>query len=162
MNKKIKQLLFFLVRIGVAAGVVVLLLIFVVAPRIVHGNRMYPSLRDGQFVLVSRLGRVLPDRVVLYRSENGEEQLARVVGTEEDLIEVKEDAGISVNGMLLPRSIPYPVPEGEEEYPYQVSKDSFFLVNDYREDVSDSRSFGEVSKKDIIGVVVFTMQYRDF
>lgn len=162
MTKKQKRLLFLLLRFVLTAAAVFLLLAFVAAPRIVRGNAMYPSLRDGQLILVSRVSRILPQSVVLYKTAEGKEQCGRVIALEEDEVRIEENAGILVNEVLEARKIPFPVPPGTLSYPYQVSEESFFLVNDYREDAKDSRSFGAVAKKDVVGVVVFAMQYRDF
>lgn len=161
MNKKKKQILFFLLRVLIAVSAVGIILGFVVTPRIVRGNAMYPALRDGQLVLVSRISRVLPNRLVLYRSERGEEKIGRVIGEEEDVIRI-EGSEILVNNNLLAREIPFPVPEGAIAYPYTVGRNSFFLVNDYREDITDSRTFGEIEREKIIGTIIFALQYRDF
>ncbi|MBR3241214.1 MAG: signal peptidase I [Parasporobacterium sp.] len=162
MNKKTKQLLFFLLRIFTVAAFVFLILTFIVTPRLVRGNNMYPSLKDGQLVLIFRPGRVLKDSIVLYRDLEGEEKIGRVIGEAADVVEIQDESGILLNENLLIRRIPYPVPAGDLDYPYHIPEESFFLVNDYREDTEDSRSFGAVSKEKIVGVVVFALQYRDF
>ena len=123
---------------------------------------MYPSLRDGQLVLVSRVGRVLPDSLVLYENPKGEEGIGRVVAAGGDLVEIREDQGIYVNENLQVRRIPFPVPAGSISYPYSVPEDSVFLMNDYRENAADSCSFGAVDRKELEGVVIFALQYRDF
>ena len=162
MNRQKKELLFFLVRIATAGILLSLVLSFLITPRIVRGNQMYPSLCDGQLVLVFRPGKLSLNSLVLYRNPKGEERIGRVVAEEQDVVEIQEDAEILVNENLLVRRIPYPVPAGDLSYPYSVPEKSFFLLNDYRENVEDSRSFGAVSGRDIVGVVVFALKYRDF
>ena len=46
-------------------------------------------------------------------------------------------------------------------YPYVVPKDSYFLANDYRMNFSDSRTFGAVSKNQILGKVIGKLQSRN-
>lgn len=162
MSKRARGLLFFLLRILAAAAVLFLLQAFVVTPRIIHGNSMYPALQDGQLVLVFRLGKPAAGSIVLYRSPEGEERNGRVIAAARDVVEIEEAAGILVNGSFLERRIPWPVPEGELIYPYPVKENAFFLMNDYREDAEDSRSFGAVSEEEILGTVIFALQYRDF
>lgn len=46
--------------------------------------------------------------------------------------------------------------------PYTVEEGRAFVLNDYREDTDDSRSFGAVSLNDIEGPLIFSMRRRGF
>ena len=162
MNSRKRKYLTLLLKLGSVVLVFTLLFCFVVTVRIVRGNAMYPSVRDGQLILISRLSRVFHDSVVLYRTEDGKEQIGRVLGTEGEEVVIDPEEGIYVNGNYQFQTIPFISPNGELAYPYRVPEDSLFLLNDYREDISDSRTFGAVSKKAVLGVVIFAMQYRGF
>ncbi len=149
-------------KLGIILFSLTLLFCFFVTVRIVRGNSMYPSVRDGQLILISKVSRVFHDSVVLYRTEEGEERIGRVLADEGETVEIDPKEGIRLNGTDQYQAIPFPSPPGELAYPYQVPSDSFFLLNDYREDTSDSRAIGAVSKDRITGVIIFALQYRGF
>ena len=47
-------------------------------------------------------------------------------------------------------------------FPYIVKKNEFFVLNDYRVDYSDSRTFGPLKKNEIKGKVIASIQIRGF
>ena len=57
----------------------------------------------------------------------------------------------------------YPTsPEGSAvSYPYIVPDNCVFVLNDYRSDLSDSRTFGGIPSEELRGAVVFTMRMRE-
>ncbi len=150
-----------LLEVLVAIGVVVLLYGFFFASTGVEDDRMSPTLRAGQRVLVSRLPYRLstPRRgdVVAVRSriDPSRVELHRVVGLPGDMLSVR-GAQVSVGG--LPLQEPY-VLESHERLSlgvmtvgqYRIGQDDYFLLNDNRADPRDSRSFGMFSRDQIIG-----------
>lgn len=162
VERKHTMLLSFIIKTGIFAAVLAGLLLFVATVRIVRTNDMYPFIRDGQLILVSRLSRVIGDSVVLYRTPDGGEQLGRVMAMPGQVVEITDNEAITINGNVLYQTVPYATPPGSLVYPYTVPEDAFFLLNDYREMENDSRTYGAVPAADVVGVVVFTMQYRGF
>jgi signal peptidase I len=45
-------------------------------------------------------------------------------------------------------------------FPYKVPDNCVFVLNEYRSDLSDSRTFGGIPLEEIQGTVVFTMRMR--
>ncbi|MCS6848668.1 MAG: signal peptidase I [Anaerolineae bacterium] len=152
-----------LLEILIAAGIVVLLFDFFFASAEVRDERMSPTLRAGQRVLVSRLPYRLtaPQRgdVVAVRSriDPSRIELHRVIGLPGDALDIR-GAQVSVNG--LPLREPYLL-EGRERLNlgattvgrYRLGQDDYFLLNDNRADLGDSRSFGVFSRDQILGRV---------
>lgn len=161
-TKGLTQLQKVLVQLGAAALVLFLLFQFLVTIRIWHENDMYPTVRDGELTLFLRPGAIENDTVVLYRTEDGKEHLGRVVALEGELVDIKNDTGVSVDQSVIMERIPYQTPPGKLAYPYAVPESSYFILNDYRSETTDSRDYGAIPKKDIIGVLIFAMQYRGF
>lgn len=157
-----RQLFSFLIKIGITAAVLVLLFTLFLTVRIWHQNDMYPSVRDGELVLFLRTGKLPPDAVVLYRTEDGAEHMGRVIAMGGEEVEILPDSGVSVNGNITYQTVPYQTPPGGVTYPCTVPEDSFFLLNDYREQENDSRTYGAIPKEQIIGVLVFALQVRGF
>lgn len=151
-----------LIQIGAAALVLFLVFRFLVTIRIWHENDMYPAVRDGELTLFLRPGAVGNDTVVLYRTEDGKEHLGRVIALEGEQVDIKNDTGVSVDRSVIMESIPYQTPPGKITYPYRVPDSAFFILNDHRSEITDSREYGAIPEKDIIGVLIFAMQYRGF
>lgn len=160
--QKHNRMFLFFIRIGITAVILLLIFTLLITVRIWHQNDMYPSVRDGQLVLFFRPGALLAESVVLYRTDDGAEHMGRIMAMEGDEVEIMEDAGISVNGNVTYQTVPYRTPPGTISYPYKVPEDSFFLLNDYREEETDSRTYGAIPKKNIIGVLIFAVQVRGF
>ena len=68
----------------------------------------------------------------------------------------------SVNDYGISENAVYPTsPEGSAiSYPYQVPENCVFVLNDFRSDLSDSRTYGGIPLEDVEGAVVFTMRMR--
>ncbi|WP_169237296.1 signal peptidase I [Candidatus Roseilinea sp. NK_OTU-006] len=150
-----------LLEILIAAGIVVWLYSFFLTSVEVRDEHMTPTLRPGQRVLVSRLPYRLtvPQRgdvvAVRNRIDPARIQLHRVIGLPGDVLDIR-GAQVSVNG--LPLREPYLL-EGRERLNlsattvgrYRLGPDDYFLLNDNRADLGDSRSFGAFSREQIVG-----------
>ncbi len=150
-----------LLEILIAAGIVVLLYSFFFTSVEVKDERMTPTLRADQRVLVSRLPYRLttPRRgdivAVRNRVDPSRIELRRVIGLPGDVLDIR-GVQVSVNGLLLRE--PYLL-EGRERLNldamtvgrYRLGQDDYFLLNDNRANLSDSRSFGAFSREQIVG-----------
>ena len=150
----------FFIKLGIAFVVLFIIFKFFVAVHICHTNSAYPSVRDGDLCLVNRLAELKQEQLIVYKQE-GEVRFGRIVAMGGDKVEIKQDS-VYVNDYVLSEKVVYPTsPEGSAiSYPYEVPKDSVFVLNDYRSDISDSRTYGAVAIDDVEGVVVFTMRMR--
>jgi signal peptidase I len=150
-----------LIEVAIAVGIVVVLANLVFASVEIKDDSMSPTLRPGQRVLVSRLPYLLapPQRgdivIVRNRIDPSTWETRRVIGGPGDRLDIK-GAQVSVNGQ--PLSEPYQ-PENVERVSvnplttgqYQLVEDQYFLMNDNRADLDDSRSYGASSADDIVG-----------
>ncbi len=68
-----------------------------------------------------------------------------------------------MNGVGINDRTVYPTsPEGSAiSYPYTVPEQCVFVLNDFRSDLSDSRTTGGIPLENIKGAVVFTMRVRE-
>lgn len=152
------------VKIAVAALTVALALIFVLGVNIHYGNNMHPAINDGDLVVSLKLQRPYLNAAVLYEN-GGKKCVGRVVGLPGNIVEVNSFGQLLVNGMVAAEDIYYPTYPSEQsgiEYPYKVDEGKVFILNDYREDVNDSRSFGSVDMKDVDGPIIFSFRRRGF
>lgn len=150
----------FLIKAVLTAAVVWLLCTFVIGIYVNHRNASYPMIKDGDLCITYRLGAFREGEEIAYEYED-EIRFGRIVAMPWDVVEIRNGT-VTVNGYNVIEDVVYSTTsEGSQiTYPYTVPENSVFVLNDYRDDVSDSRSFGAVSLDDTKGKVVFIIRRR--
>ena len=146
------------IRLGLTVLVMVILLGVVGGAARVRGESMEPTLRDGNVVLLYRLGKARKgDIVVLRRGVERTELVKRVVAVGGDELRLDGEGRLLVNGERETYSVFRGVTQPKENgvsFPYRVPEGRVFLMGDNREAARDSRELGAVPTRDIIGVVI--------
>lgn len=157
------DLLKFLLKLGITVGVIAVLLIFVFRLHRVSGSSMFPSFKDGDLVITYRLDKYYTNDVVVYRGTDGKDYVGRIVANSGDTIDI-QDGQLVLNGAIVSSDIMYETTAVDSgvALPYQVSETGKFIMNDYRLDTEDSRTYGEVSNDNLEGKVVFILRRRNF
>ena len=150
----------FFIKIGVTALIAVILCVFVIGIHVNHGNSSYPMIKDGDLVITYKLGELQAGQEIAYRKD-GDIRLGRIVAMEGDEIQIS-DQSLMVNGYGILEDTVYPTSaEGAAvNFPYVVSEDSVFILNDFRSDMNDSRTFGAIPLSDCEGEVVIILRRR--
>ncbi|MBQ8133776.1 MAG: signal peptidase I [Clostridia bacterium] len=150
----------FFIKISITALILWLVFTFIAGIFICHNNSAYPTIRDGEFCLTYRLAELQQGTMIVYQ-QNGETKFGRVIAFGGDKVEILNDF-ILVNDYGISENVVYPTsPEGSAiSYPYYVPDNCVFVMNDYRSDISDSRTYGGIPLEDVQGAVVFTMRMR--
>ena len=123
---------------------------------LVHDADMEPTYREGRPVLFLRLGGVKRGDVVALGVDVRGTVLRRVVAVPGDTVEIR-DGTVFVNGLAergnysITRTDPVP---GGPGYPLILRADEYFVLGDRRETALDSRSFGLVTMRNILGRVL--------
>jgi signal peptidase I len=129
----------------------------------VVGESMHPTLENAQRYLLNRWVLYLraPHRgeIVVIRDplDNGL-SVKRVVAVSGDLIQIK-DGKISLNGKLLrepylqPGTPTFAGPYLEEQH-FQCAQDQFFVLGDNRNNSIDSRAYGPIQRRAVLGLIV--------
>ena len=89
----------------------------------------------------------------------------RCVGLPGNVIDISEHGELLVNNAIALEDIYYPTYKAENSavsFPYTVEEGKAFILNDYREDTLDSRSFGTVDLSDIDGPLILSLRRRGF
>jgi signal peptidase I len=144
------------VLIVVAAFAIAMLVqFFVVKPFTIHQVSMEPTIVDGERVLVNRFIYHFRDPkvgevVVFHSPARGEDLVKRVVGVAGDRVEVK-DGALYVNGER--RIEPYLNEQTIQGVFLEITvpRGTVFVMGDNRNNSLDSRIFGPVGKKSILG-----------
>ncbi|MGY2874416.1 signal peptidase I [Marmoricola sp. URHA0025 HA25] len=141
------------------SGVLVLLgLRFVAEPMRVSSDSMAPTYRTGTEVLVTKAisGRVTVHRgdvVVLRAPVSGALVVKRVAGTGGDVLAVM-DGVLVVNGEpVVEPYVEHARVDGTYFGPVVVPADAVFVLGDNRADSIDSRDYGSVSSRRVVGMV---------
>lgn len=151
--------------LAIAAFVVVYMFLF--RPFEVKGESMFPTYHDGEYVITNLISQRFSNPkmgdVIVFKAPNdpNKDFIKRVIGVPGNTIMLREEA-VYVNGNKLDESA-YLQPsvrtfggsflrEGEE---ITVPDGNFFVMGDNRSYSSDSREWGFVPKKNIIGSAIF-------
>lgn len=150
----------FFIKIGITAIVIVVLLTFICGVYVNHSNSAYPMLKDGDLCITYKLADLVKGDEIAY-VRDGKIKFGRIVAVAGDTIDISEDT-ITVNGMGVFEDTVYPTTsEGSSiSYPYIVSADTVFVLNDYRDDITDSRTYGGIPLSDTKGKVVLVLRRR--
>lgn len=129
---------------------------------IVQGPSMQPNFHDGDFLIVSRINYLLgePEHgdIAVFHFPDGPEKdyIKRIIGLPGDTVEMHQGV-VLVNGIKL--NEPY-INEQEcqtscDREPITLGADEYFVMGDNRNHSSDSRAFGTVNRKFLVGEVIF-------
>ena len=160
----LSPLFYFLGKLALFAALFAVIFLWVLGVQINRGDRMYPFILDGDLVVTYKLGSYREGDVVVYRNpETGRSEISRIsaVGPAEVLISYSGQ--LLVDGFTREDRVFYltrPLEESALTYPYQVGQDRYFLLDDHRNAGRDSRLFGELSKEDLLGKVVYVFRRR--
>jgi signal peptidase I len=126
----------------------------------VEGKSMEPTLKDQDRLIVNKavyrfFGDPEPgDIVMLYYPRDPDKSFVkRIVAQEGDTVRI-EDGRVYVNEVALPDAyVPAEFRSHENHGPEVVQESYYFVMGDHRNNSSDSRHWGQVPKKYIIGKV---------
>jgi signal peptidase I len=155
-------ILAFVVKLGVVCLTLWLIFTFVFGIKQMHGESMYPRLRDGDLILYNRMEKnyAIGDVVVFKLGTSA--CVARIVAQGGDVVEVNDSNELLVNGNVQSEEIFYPTEADSAgvSYPYTVEENSYFLLCDFRTNSADSRKYGAISVDDFCGKVITILRRR--
>lgn len=130
---------------------------------LVKGNSMYPSLRDGDLCITYRLEPYTHSEVIAYEAGSAV-RFARIAAAENDTVQITQDGILLINGYQPAEEIFYPTVPGplHEDEAITVSQDEWYLLNDCRSDLSDSRTYGSFHSDALLGKLLFVIRRRGF
>lgn len=142
--------------IVVAAIAVLISMLFLPVLR-VTGTSMSPTLANDELVMCSKRSNFKSGDIVAFYLNN-KILLKRVIGVAGDVIDIKEDGTVIVNGdeLIEPYLTEKSLGECDIELPYQVPDNRIFVMGDNRSVSIDSRSstVGCIADEFIIGRVI--------
>jgi len=149
----------------VALGLALIIRFFIAAPYVVSGASMEPNFEDWHYLIVDRISYTLGtpargDVIVLDLPQNESRALIkRVIGLPGETV-VLSGQKVTVLNAAHPQgftlSEPYLDPAnlaGSNELTMKLGPDEFFVLGDNRRVSADSRIWGSLPRKDIVGRV---------
>jgi signal peptidase I len=155
----------------IAAAIFLVIYAFLFRPFNVSGQSMYPNFHNGEYVITNLIGfedfkiyhasfgtLTLGDVVVFIAPPDPtKDYIKRVIGVAGDKVMIK-DGSVYLNGKLLDESAylssDVKTYEGAfltEGQTVTVPVNEYFVLGDNRQESSDSRSWGFVTKDEIVG-----------
>lgn len=144
----------------VVAAIAVLISVLFLPVLRVTGSSMTPTLSSDEIVVCLKGSRFESGDIVAFYFNN-KILIKRVIGTSGDIIDIKEDGTVYVNGEMLDE--PYisekSIGECDIKLPYQVPENRIFVMGDHRATSIDSRttSVGCIADEYIIGRVILSI-----
>ncbi len=150
-----------LVRFALLAAVIVLpVRMFIAQPFIVSGSSMFPTFMDGEYLIVDELsyhlGNPKRDEVVIFKYPNDTKKyfIKRIIGLPNETVQIRGSAVTIINkenpkGFVLTE--PYVKNTSENSMTFELGDDEYFVMGDNRNASSDSRYWGPVPRKLMIG-----------
>lgn len=153
----------FFIKLGVIVAFCIIIHFFA-GIHIHHGNRMYPFIMDGDLLIIFRLSSYTVGDAVLYRNpETEEKEVSRITAAGRNEILITEEGQFLINRFSTEGQVFYltqPLEGSPIRYPYQMEEGGYFLLDDFRTQGSDSRSFGQVTDREILGKVIYVFRRR--
>ncbi len=153
-----------LVREALEVGILTLLLFIfmhlVVQNYYVSGPSMQPTLHTSEYILVDKAQYLFsrPERgdviVFEYPLDTSEDYVKRVIGLPGDRVTVEADGQVLVDGIAIKEPYVNDLDNPYEPRTWYLKASQYFVLGDNRGDSSDSRDWGPVPYKDIIGKAV--------
>ncbi len=155
----------------VALSIFLIVYLFFMQPHQVNGQSMVPTFQDKEYLLTDKVSykRRVPERgeVVVFKAPpsagcpegTGCDFIKRMIALPGETVEVKNGHifvnGVELNEYYLPSDFVTQPGNYTSRGPVTLGQDEYFVVGDNRSHSSDSRSWGPISYKDIVGRVFF-------
>ena len=135
--------------------VVVLIRTFIITPVRVDGDSMKNTLKNGDILLLYKLGSINRlDIIVLDEEKDNEKIIKRVIGLPGETVAIKKGK-IYVNDKVIDDEYAYG--ETSDYDKVTLEDDEYFILGDNRLISKDSRYFGSIKKSEIKGKIVFRL-----
>jgi len=158
--KKVLIFVWEVVKISVISlAIIIPVRYFLIQPFFVRGASMEPNFDNGQYLVINEIGYRFesPERndviVFKYPLDLSQYYIKRIIGLPGEAVKIMEGL-VFVNDSNLDESS-Y-LPEGtitQGEIDIKLGQDEYFVLGDNRGASSDSRQWGILSRKNIIGQV---------
>lgn len=152
----------FLETIVVALSIFVVIYLFILQPHEIKGSSMEPNFHNNEYILTDKISYRFKDpergNIIVFKAPKNPDidYIKRIIGLPGDRVKV-EKGDVYINDKKLPepylhdKSLLFPGSYMQEGINVTVAPGEYFVMGDNRPHSSDSREFGPIPKKSIIG-----------
>jgi len=152
----------FLETIVVALSIFVVIYLFILQPHEIKGSSMEPNFHNNEYILTDKISYRFKDpqrgNIIVFKAPKNPDidYIKRIIGLPGESVKI-EKGDVYVNGQklteqyILDKSLLFPGSFMQEAVPVTVPPGEYFVMGDNRPHSSDSREFGPIPKKSIIG-----------
>lgn len=144
----------------IALLIVVPFRVFIAQPYIVSGSSMDPTFKDGDYLIVDQLSKrfEVPEResvlIIRYPKDPSKFFIKRLIAFPGERVEIKKGVvtvfnDLNPDGLVLDNS--YVEHKKADDFSIILGDDEYFVMGDNRASSSDSRVWGSLPKRDIVG-----------
>jgi len=154
------------ITITIAILIVIPFRIFIAQPYVVSGSSMDPTFKDGDYLIVDQLSKRFeaPEResviIIRYPKDPSKFFIKRLIGFPHERVEIN-DGEVNIFNEANPDGIRlednYILYPKNENFVKELGEDEYFVMGDNRAGSSDSRVWGALPKKNIIGRPIFRL-----
>jgi len=156
-----------ILRIVILALLIVLpIRFFIFQPFIVKGASMVPNFHEGDYLIIDeisyRFNEPKRGEVIVFKFPLNTSQrfVKRIIGLPGEIIEIKEGKVIIKKGdknQILDEPYLKDIVFNGREYEFTLKENQYFVMGDNRDASYDSRYFGPLDKKFIVGRVILRL-----
>ncbi len=155
-----------LIFAAIAFGIVLPFRIYIAEPYLVDGRSMSPTFETSDYLIVDklsyRIGAPKRNTVVVFKYPNSPSKsfIKRIIGLPGETVVLQENRVTIINsenpeGFILDQS--YVRNQMPAELRAVLGEDEYFVMGDNRAESFDSRSWGPLNKKFILGKPIFRL-----
>jgi signal peptidase I len=151
--RKPSTLLRSIIEIFVLTAIIFLIVNTAIGRFQIQGPSMQPNLQEGERVIVDKISYSLlpPQRgdIIVFDGHGSVDLIKRIIALPGETIEI-QGGQVFINGAVLDE--PYlEHPTSSDVQAQQVATDHYFVMGDNRGNSQDSRTFGPIPTKEIVG-----------
>ena len=158
-----------LIRFAVIALLIVIpIRVFIAQPFIVSGTSMVPTFQNSDYLIVDEISYRFhsPERgdVIVFRYPKDPKKffIKRIIGLPGETISIDSEGIVTIQNSTSPEGFmleePYVKNMQKVSYPEKtLTSDEYFVMGDNRSGSSDSRAWGTLPRKNIVGAALFRL-----
>lgn len=170
---KKKEVFSTIIYLGIVLAATVLFICFVAQRTTVSGNSMYPTLHNGDNLIVDKISYRVRDPqrfdiiVFPYRYEKNTYYIKRIIGLPGETVQIDSLGNIYIDGEVLDEDYGYETIQdpGSAAEPITLSNDEYFVLGDNRNHSEDSRypDVALIHRDEIVGRAwIRVFPFQDF
>lgn len=148
-------------KVIIAIAVILFLMLYVVSVTQVVGNSMYPTLKNGEVLIINkckyRFQKVKREEIISLKYADTKYLIKRVIGLPGEKVKIKDNV-LYINDEVyneeyISDTLEYPNFDLKDLGYDKIPENMYLVLGDNRPDSLDSREIGLIKKEDIIGKI---------